>query len=40
MNAGVLLEAGAAAIGLALLTVGFQAIRAAKENPVDILRSE
>ena len=40
MNGWVLAEAGAAAIGLTLLTVGFQAVRAAMANPVDTLRSE
>jgi len=32
--------AGIAAIGIALVTVSFQAIRAASANPVDSLRSE
>lgn len=40
MNVWVLVEAGLAAVTLALLTVGFQAIRAARANPVDVLRSE
>jgi len=40
MNAWVLVEAGSAAVALALLTVGFQALRAARSNPVDALRSE
>jgi len=40
MNAWVLVEAGLAAVALALLTVGFQALRAARANPVDTLRSE
>ena len=40
MDAGVLVEAGVAAIGIALLTVGFQALRAARANPVEALRSE
>ena len=40
MNAWVLVEAGLAALALALLTVGFQALRAARANPVDTLRSE
>jgi putative ABC transport system permease protein len=40
MNGWVLLEAGLAAIGLALLTVGFQSLRAARANPVDTLRTE
>ena len=40
MNGWLLAEAGLAAIALALLTVGFQALRAARANPVDTLRSE
>ena len=32
--------AGAAAIGIALLTVGFQAMKAAMTNPVKSLRTE
>jgi putative ABC transport system permease protein len=32
--------AGAAAIGIALLTVGLQAIKAARANPVKSLRTE
>ncbi|HEY4108728.1 FtsX-like permease family protein [Puia sp.] len=40
MNGWVLVEAGLAAVGLALLTVGFQALRAARTNPVETLRSE
>ncbi len=40
MNVWVLVEAGLAAVALALLTVGFQALRAARANPVDTLRSE
>jgi hypothetical protein len=32
--------AGAAAIGIALLTVGFQAMKAALANPVKSLRTE
>ncbi|HLX94085.1 MAG TPA: hypothetical protein VKR32_20520 [Puia sp.] len=32
--------AGAAAIGMALLTIGFQAMRAATANPVKSLRTE
>jgi hypothetical protein len=40
MNGWVLVEAGGAAVTLALLTVGFQALRAARANPVDTLRSE
>jgi ABC-type antimicrobial peptide transport system permease subunit len=34
------LLAGAIAFGLALMTVGYQAIRAANANPVDSLRNE
>jgi len=40
MDGWVLVEAGLAAIGLALLTVGLQAWRAARANPVEALRSE
>jgi ABC-type antimicrobial peptide transport system permease subunit len=40
MNIWVLLEAGLAAIALALLTVGYQAVHAARANPVDTLRNE
>ncbi|GGB24473.1 ABC transporter permease [Puia dinghuensis] len=40
MDAWILAEAGFGAIGLALLTVGFQALRAARANPVKVLRSE
>jgi len=40
MNIWVLVEAGLAAVALALLTVGFQALRAARANPVEALRSE
>jgi putative ABC transport system permease protein len=32
--------AGAGAIGIALLTVSFQAIRAARANPVESLKAE
>jgi len=37
---GIFLLAGASAILIALLTVSFQAIRAAMSNPADALRSE
>jgi len=40
MNAWVLLEAGGAAVVLALLTVGFLALRAARQNPATVLRRE
>jgi putative ABC transport system permease protein len=40
MNAWVLAEAGVGAMGLALLTVGWQALRAALTNPVESLRRE
>jgi len=40
MSGWVLVEAGGAAIGIALLTVSFQAIRAALVNPVVSLRIE
>jgi len=37
---GIFLLAGGSAILIALLTVSFQAIRAAMSNPADALRSE
>lgn len=40
MSIWVVGEAGLGAMGLALLTVGWQAVRAARGNPVDTLRSE
>jgi hypothetical protein len=40
MDGWVLVEAGAAALVLALVTVGFQAVRVARVNPVEVLRSE
>jgi hypothetical protein len=40
MSVWVLVEAGLAALGLALVTVIFQAVRAARANPVDSLRNE
>jgi hypothetical protein len=40
MSGWVIVEAGLAALGLALLTVGWQALRAAKTNPVETLRDE
>jgi putative ABC transport system permease protein len=40
MDGWILVEAGAAALVLALVTVGFQAVRVARVNPVDALRSE
>jgi ABC-type antimicrobial peptide transport system permease subunit len=40
MNGWVLVEAGLAAIGIALLTVSSQAIRAARQNPVKSLRTD
>jgi ABC-type antimicrobial peptide transport system permease subunit len=40
MNVWVLVEAGFAAVTVALLTVGFLAMRAARENPVTILKRE
>jgi putative ABC transport system permease protein len=40
MNAWVLLEAGGAAVALALLTVGFLALRAACQSPAAVLRRE
>jgi putative ABC transport system permease protein len=40
MNVWVIIEAGLAAIGIALLTVSVQALRSALANPVDSLRAE
>ncbi|HWB27154.1 MAG TPA: ABC transporter permease [Chitinophagaceae bacterium] len=40
LSGWVFVAAGAAAIAIALLTVGFQAIRAARANPVKSLRTE
>jgi ABC-type antimicrobial peptide transport system permease subunit len=40
LNGWMFVAAGAAAIGIALLTVGFQAMRAAMANPVKSLRTE
>jgi ABC-type antimicrobial peptide transport system permease subunit len=40
MSAWVLVEAGLAAIGIALLTIGYQSVRAALANPVKSLRTE
>jgi len=40
LNVWMFVAAGAAAIGIALLTVGFQAMRAAMANPVESLRTE
>jgi len=40
MSAWVLAEAGLAAVGLALLTVSIQAVRAARANPMEALRDE
>lgn len=40
LSGWIFLAAGAAAIGIALLTVGFQAMKAAKANPVKSLRTE
>ena len=40
LSAWMFFAAGAAAIGLALLTVGFQAMRAARTRPVKTLRTE
>lgn len=40
LSGWLFVAAGLAAIGLALLTVGFQAMRAALANPVNSLRSE
>ncbi|MBD0259413.1 MAG: FtsX-like permease family protein, partial [Cytophagales bacterium] len=39
-GAGTLVVAGGAALGVALLTVSFQAVKAALANPVDSLKSE
>jgi ABC-type antimicrobial peptide transport system permease subunit len=40
LNVWMFAAAGAAAIGIALLTVSFQAMRAATANPVQSLRTE
>jgi ABC-type antimicrobial peptide transport system permease subunit len=40
LDAWIFLTAGAAAIGIALLTVGFQAAKAALADPVNSLRTE
>jgi len=40
LSGWMFVAAGAAAIGIALLTVGFQAMRAAMANPVNSLRTE
>lgn len=40
LSSWMFLAAGATAMGIALLTVGFQAMRAAKANPVKTLRTE
>jgi putative ABC transport system permease protein len=40
MNFGIFILAGLLAIAIALLTVGFQALKVAYTNPVDSLRTE
>jgi len=40
VNGWVLVEAGGAALVLAVVTVGFQAFRVARVNPVDVIREE
>jgi putative ABC transport system permease protein len=40
LSGWIFVAAGAAAIGIALLTVGFQAMRTARVNPVKTLRTE
>jgi putative ABC transport system permease protein len=40
MNGWVLVEAGGAALVLAAVTVGVQAYRIARVNPVDVIRDE
>ena len=40
LSVGVFLLAGALALGIAGLTVGYQSVRAALANPVDSLRNE
>ena len=39
-HVGLFLVAGLAALGVALLTVSYQAVKAARANPVDALRYE
>jgi putative ABC transport system permease protein len=40
IGAGIFIIAGIASITIALLTISFQALKAALSNPVDALRSE
>jgi putative ABC transport system permease protein len=40
VNGWILVEAGSAALVLAVVTVGFQAFRVARVNPVDVIREE
>jgi putative ABC transport system permease protein len=40
VSGGAFLLAGLGALGIALLTVSYQAVRAARANPVDTLRYE
>jgi putative ABC transport system permease protein len=40
IDASIYLGTGLAAVGVALLTVGFQAVKAALANPVNSLKSE
>jgi putative ABC transport system permease protein len=40
IGAGIFLLAGLTSLSIALLTISFQALKAAFSNPVDALRSE
>lgn len=40
LGAGPFLLAGAAVLAVAMATVGYQALRAARANPVDAIRQE
>lgn len=40
LGAGIFVVAGVASIGIAMLTISLQALKAAFSNPVDSLRNE